>query len=218
MRQRNAVPSPDQHPLPTTRRGLNRLRECAFCGKPARHIDHIIPKARGGSSDRGNKIPLCAKCNLSKNDAPPLQFLKDLLKRNNLPFYDITPTTNTKTPVKMWRLYCFELAIYSSNERVSFELTYNGRSILAGDMFALILLGYSPSDFADDTSEYPSGLAQFLNRYAMRLGMASVLYNGNDGRYEKGAQKIMQWRIAHTDWEDERLSERSITHIANHSE
>lgn len=32
---------------------------CAYCGKPAEDLHHIIPKSQGGSSNEINLIPLC---------------------------------------------------------------------------------------------------------------------------------------------------------------
>ena len=39
---------------------------CAYCGKPATSLDHIIPKFKSGSSNRNNLIPACRKCNANK--------------------------------------------------------------------------------------------------------------------------------------------------------
>lgn len=41
---------------------------CQYCGKPATHVDHIIPKSRGGSDNLSNLVAACAKCNLNKRD------------------------------------------------------------------------------------------------------------------------------------------------------
>ena len=41
---------------------------CAYCGKPAQHLDHVIPLSRGGSHSIGNLIQACASCNTSKNN------------------------------------------------------------------------------------------------------------------------------------------------------
>jgi 5-methylcytosine-specific restriction endonuclease McrA len=40
--------------------------KCVKCGKPYKHMDHIIPISRGGKHTLSNVQPLCAKCNLSK--------------------------------------------------------------------------------------------------------------------------------------------------------
>jgi len=42
---------------------------CRMCGRNENlHIDHIIPRARGGSDDLENLWLLCRECNLSKSD------------------------------------------------------------------------------------------------------------------------------------------------------
>lgn len=39
---------------------------CVYCGKPAEHMDHVMPKSRGGSDDPSNLVPACSSCNWSK--------------------------------------------------------------------------------------------------------------------------------------------------------
>lgn len=41
---------------------------CAYCGcKPSSiTLDHVIPKVKGGSTQRSNLVPACARCNGSK--------------------------------------------------------------------------------------------------------------------------------------------------------
>lgn len=45
-----------------------RDRTCrnAWCGAPVRHVDHITPHARSGSTDEDNGRGLCAHCNLAR--------------------------------------------------------------------------------------------------------------------------------------------------------
>lgn len=42
---------------------------CAYCGSQPEKItlDHVIPKAKGGTTERSNLVPACAGCNVSKN-------------------------------------------------------------------------------------------------------------------------------------------------------
>ena len=42
---------------------------CAYCGCEPEKItlDHVVPKAKGGTTDRANLVPACACCNVSKN-------------------------------------------------------------------------------------------------------------------------------------------------------
>ena len=64
-------------PVPSTVRYdvLKRDRKCVLCGAAPEvdsavrlHIDHIIPRSKGGSNDIGNLQVLCAECNLGKSN------------------------------------------------------------------------------------------------------------------------------------------------------
>jgi 5-methylcytosine-specific restriction endonuclease McrA len=41
--------------------------QCAYCGDPAKSLDHIRPKAKGGLNVASNLAPACFSCNLSKS-------------------------------------------------------------------------------------------------------------------------------------------------------
>ena len=45
--------------------------KCVYCGAPAAHMDHLVPKAQGGTDDPANLVPACAKCNLTKGARTP---------------------------------------------------------------------------------------------------------------------------------------------------
>lgn len=58
---------------------------CAYCGAPFASFaemtdDHIVPRSRGGSHDRLNRVPCCKPCNSSKG-ARPVSYLRDVLQR-----------------------------------------------------------------------------------------------------------------------------------------
>lgn len=52
---------------------------CFYCGAEIgdsewasqKHIDHYMPKSKGGSNDRDNLVPACRSCNLSKRAMEP---------------------------------------------------------------------------------------------------------------------------------------------------
>lgn len=43
--------------------------KCAYCGAPARSVDHVIPRARGGTHDLGNLVAACRSCNSRKGSS-----------------------------------------------------------------------------------------------------------------------------------------------------
>ena len=47
---------------------------CRYCGRPAEHVDHVLPYSRGGSDDPGNLVAACAPCNLDKRDQTPAEW------------------------------------------------------------------------------------------------------------------------------------------------
>jgi 5-methylcytosine-specific restriction endonuclease McrA len=42
---------------------------CRTCGRPASHVDHVVPVARGGSDHPTNLEALCGDCNLRKGSS-----------------------------------------------------------------------------------------------------------------------------------------------------
>jgi len=47
---------------------------CAYCGKPADHWEHIIPRSRGGPDNFDNEVRACKKCNLTKSNKDPFEW------------------------------------------------------------------------------------------------------------------------------------------------
>lgn len=41
------------------------LYACMYCGSPAEAVDHVIPRALGGTDDAVNLVPACKPCNSS---------------------------------------------------------------------------------------------------------------------------------------------------------
>ena len=46
---------------------------CRYCGAPATHVDHVIPRCQNGSDELANLVAACAYCNLSKGGRTPEQ-------------------------------------------------------------------------------------------------------------------------------------------------
>lgn len=53
-------------------RRVLRRDPCAYCGEPSTQLDHVEPKAHGGSDESANRAGSCAKCNGRKQDMPLL--------------------------------------------------------------------------------------------------------------------------------------------------
>ncbi len=51
------------------RRLVHRYRgKCAYCQiNDWEHLDHVVPRSRGGGHSIGNLVPACASCNMSKS-------------------------------------------------------------------------------------------------------------------------------------------------------
>jgi hypothetical protein len=85
-------------------------RKCAYCGKEnvPLQIEHITPRAKGGSNRVSNLCLSCEKCNLAKGTKDIADFLKnkpDLLKRllaqAKAPLKDATAVNATRW--QLWR-------------------------------------------------------------------------------------------------------------------
>lgn len=61
----------------TSRREELMDTSCIYCGGPAEHLDHVMPRSRGGVAT----VPACAPCNLSKRDQTPTEWIMRLRLR-----------------------------------------------------------------------------------------------------------------------------------------
>lgn len=62
---------------------------CHYCGKKvgaaALTLDHVVPVARGGRSNKGNVVPACDACNKSKGVLTPAERILAELERDGAP-------------------------------------------------------------------------------------------------------------------------------------
>ncbi len=65
---------------------------CAYCGElsGALHIDHKIPKSKGGTNSLDNLYPACSNCNCFKSDKNIEEFRIKILTQINK-FLNTTP-------------------------------------------------------------------------------------------------------------------------------
>lgn len=59
--------------------------KCHYCAVPLQldgkwHIEHMMPRALGGSDDSANLVASCVKCNLDKRDRTAIEFVADFAK------------------------------------------------------------------------------------------------------------------------------------------
>lgn len=50
--------------------------KCSYCGAPAQEIDHIVPRAKGGTNSTYNLTPACRSCNEKKSNLSLKEFGK----------------------------------------------------------------------------------------------------------------------------------------------
>jgi 5-methylcytosine-specific restriction endonuclease McrA len=70
MRLSRYVRVPYRGAVPMTRAGVLRRdgRRCAYCGRRADTIDHVVPRSRGGGHTWENCVAACRLCNSRKAD------------------------------------------------------------------------------------------------------------------------------------------------------
>jgi len=72
---------------------------CAYCGAEAKHVDHIIPVAAGGTDDPENLTAACARCNIQKKDKPVSVF-SEVRTPYTPPFSSLSPMVRFDPPSK----------------------------------------------------------------------------------------------------------------------
>ncbi|MBA0050528.1 HNH endonuclease [Streptomyces sp. AJS327] len=83
IRLRRYVKVPFRQRAPWSRRGVlvRDQHRCAYCGRRATTVDHIVPRSRGGRDDWLNTVAACASDNHRKADRTPQQAGMRLLTR-----------------------------------------------------------------------------------------------------------------------------------------
>ncbi len=61
---------PHRGAVPLTRRALFARDGglCAYCGRTATSVDHVVPRSRGGRHEWENVVAACSRCNRVKGD------------------------------------------------------------------------------------------------------------------------------------------------------
>ena len=73
IRLRRYVRVPYRRRVPLSRRAVFARDEfaCQYCGSGAENLDHVFPRARGGSHTWENVVAACRACNTKKGDRTP---------------------------------------------------------------------------------------------------------------------------------------------------
>lgn len=48
--------------------------QCVYCDRDASHVDHVLPRSRGGADELDNLVPACAACNMAKGSKTPQEW------------------------------------------------------------------------------------------------------------------------------------------------
>ena len=107
------VAIPRHRRLPCSRRGvLARDREtCQYCGaQPGRAhltIDHVLPRAHGGTTTWENVVAACAACNHRKANRTPQQAGMALIRQPHRPSYVAFALLGTLERHAVWQKYAY---------------------------------------------------------------------------------------------------------------
>lgn len=96
--------------------------KCAYCGDTRAHtLDHIIPRAKGGSTKRGNLLAACPTCNLAKSDIDWLLWYRSqtfgIKKEKTLFGNGLVITTNKVSRLVSMRKYANFLYAFPRRKR-----------------------------------------------------------------------------------------------------
>lgn len=95
---------PYRNGVPVTRRGVLRRdgHRCAYCGRSATSIDHVLPRSRGGLDSWHNLVACCIRCNGLKGDRTPEEMGWALLTRPAPPQGPAWVVRGADSPDPVW--------------------------------------------------------------------------------------------------------------------
>lgn len=98
---------PGSRRVPVTRRGVLRRdgHRCAYCGKTAATIDHVLPRSRGGHDAWENLVACCLRCNNAKGDRTPSEMRWELRVRPGKPHGTAWTVRGTEHSEPQWEPY-----------------------------------------------------------------------------------------------------------------
>jgi hypothetical protein len=184
-------------------------RQCAYCGKEniPLQIEHIVPRAKGGSNRVSNLCLACEKCNLAKGTKNIEEFLRSkperllrILAQAKAPLFDAA-AVNTTHPELHKRLQTLGLPIECGSggltkyNRTTRELPkthwLDAACVGKSTPLALQITGVQPLRIRANGH----GCRQMcrMNKYGFpRTGRSKVRQRFSDGRYHSGYRHIWQ--------------------------
>lgn len=98
---------PNARQVPVSRRGVLRRDNfhCAYCGKSANTVDHVMPKSRGGSDSWENLVACCLKCNNAKGDRTLAEIGWELKFKPKMPTGLIWSVRGADRELPQWQEY-----------------------------------------------------------------------------------------------------------------
>ncbi len=89
VRLRNYVKVPYTRQVPLTRNAVfaRDNHRCQYCRAPAESLDHVIPKAKGGTHTWDNVVACCRRCNIRKGSRLPADIGFKLARTPSTPSY-----------------------------------------------------------------------------------------------------------------------------------
>jgi 5-methylcytosine-specific restriction endonuclease McrA len=101
------VRMPGARRVPVTRRGVLRRDQfhCAYCGKSATTIDHVLPRSRGGADSWENLVACCLSCNNTKGDRTPTEMGWTMRVTPRTPHGTAWLVRGVERPQPDWREY-----------------------------------------------------------------------------------------------------------------
>ena len=80
---------------------------CAYCGRHATTVDHVLPQSRGGESTWLNAVAACAPCNHRKANRTPQQAGMSLVAAPRQPTYAAFALLGVLERHDVWQKYSY---------------------------------------------------------------------------------------------------------------
>jgi len=103
---------PHGRTVAVSRRGVLRRdgHRCAYCGRSAGTVDHVLPRSRGGQDSWENLVACCLRCNGAKGDRTPEEMGWALRRRPRTPHGAAWLLRGSEHRSPLWDSYLPELS------------------------------------------------------------------------------------------------------------